>query len=93
MNNKVRYQRSSEAIHSEIEGEVVALNIERGQCFGMNQPASAIWRLLDQPRDLANLCAQLVEAYDVDRATCEADLTPLLETMLQDGLVEALPPG
>lgn len=93
MTSTVRYQRSSDAIHSEVGGEVVALNIERGQCFGMNEPASAIWRLLEHPRDIRELCARLVELYEVDRATCEADLGPLLETMVEDGLVQALPGG
>lgn len=84
------YQRSADAIHSEVEGEIVALHVEQGQCFGMNDVASAVWRLLDTPRDIQELCDELTVTYDVDRAECEADLRPLLATLLEDGLIRVV---
>ena len=81
------YVRSPDAIFSEIEGEFVALNINKGQCYGMDSIASKVWSLIDQPRSLEDICAALQEIYDVDPETCRDDVESLLTSLSKEGLV------
>jgi hypothetical protein len=81
------YVRSPDAIFSEIEGEFVALNINKGQCYGMDSIASRIWSLIDQPRSVEEICAALQQDYEVDLDTCRGDVESLLNALSKEGLV------
>jgi len=81
------YARAPDAIFSEVEGEFVALNINKGQCYGMDGIASRVWSLLDAPRSIEEICATLQSIYAVDSATCRADVQSLLNSLSEEGLV------
>jgi hypothetical protein len=81
------YVRSPDAIFSEVEGEFVALNINKGQCYGMDSIASRVWSLIDEPRSIEEICTTLEGIYDVDPATCRADVESLLTSLSREGLV------
>ena len=82
------YKRSQDAIFSEVGDDVVALHIQRGQCYGMEKVTADVWNLLAEPSDLERLCSRLVERYDVHPDECRADVARLLDQMLKEGLVE-----
>lgn len=84
-----RYVRSPDALFSEVDGEFVALNINKGQCYGMDSIASRVWNLLDEPRSLEEICTALQEIYDVDPGICRADVESLLNSLTREGLVRA----
>ncbi len=79
--------RTDEIVSSDLDGETVMLNIERGKYFGLDPIGSRIWNLLETPRSVASLCGQLVLEYDVDLDTCTADVRRLVASMLREGLV------
>jgi hypothetical protein len=81
------YVRSPDAIFSEIEGEFVALNINKGQCYGMDSIASKVWSLIEEPRSIEDICTTLESIYDVDPATCRSDVESLLSSLSKEGLV------
>lgn len=83
-----RYKRSAQALHSEIAGDVVALHIERGECFGMEDVTAEVWRLLAEPNDLDAMCASLTGSYGVDDEQCRTEVGQLLAEMEAAGLVE-----
>ena len=82
------YQRSPEAIFSEVGGDIVALNVERGACYGMEQVTAAVWQMLADPLTLEQLCDRLVEIYEVDPATCRTDVEALLGEFEAEGIVQ-----
>lgn len=83
-----RYKRSEQALHSEVGGDVVALHIDRGQCYGMEKVTADVWRLLAEPSDLDIICVQLQQQYDVDPDVCRSDVATLLVQMHSEGLIE-----
>lgn len=89
--------RPSGLVESELDGELTMMSIKSGKYYGLTSVASHIWRLLVDAQSLSvsALCDQLMDRYDVDRATCEAEVLPLLTSMAQEGLVTvgALPDG
>lgn len=81
-----RYQRSESAIFSTIAGEVVALDVQAGQCFGFNGVASAVWELLETPRSVDEICNSLRDRFDVGEAECRVDVEQLLATLTREGI-------
>jgi hypothetical protein len=77
-------------VEAEIDGEVVALNIERGSCYGLNRVGSRIWGLLASPVCIGDLCATLLAEYRVDSDVCERQVLDLLEELRSEGLIAAL---
>ncbi|MFL6844993.1 MAG: PqqD family peptide modification chaperone [Allosphingosinicella sp.] len=84
-------ERRGEMIEAEVDGEIVALHIENGACYGFNGTATRVWALTEQPIRLSELKEKLLEEFDVDPATCETQLRELLDELAADGLVEIRP--
>ena len=61
--------RKAGIIEAEIEGEVVALNIETGTCYGLNQVGSRIWHMLATSPRVGDICKALLAEYAVGRLT------------------------
>jgi len=82
--------RKTGFIEAEIDGEVVALNIEQGTCYGMNQVASRIWKLLEVPARISVVCETLVAEYAVPDDVCEQQVLELLEELCAEGMITKL---
>jgi hypothetical protein len=83
--------RNTEILEAELDGEVMALNVENGICYGFNKIGSRIWKILAEPGRVSDLCARLIAEYEVDEATCERQVLDLLEELRGGGLVELSP--
>lgn len=86
------YARATGILDSPVGPDFVALNIQRGKCFGMENVSAEVWRLLANPRSLDQLCGELSAIYDVDDETCRADVSELLVEMIDMGLIEPRSP-
>jgi hypothetical protein len=84
-------RRTGEMIEAEVDGELVALHVDNGTCYGFNGTATRIWAMIEQPRRLSELKEELLQEFDVDPSTCEAQLKDLLDELAADGLVEIRP--
>jgi hypothetical protein len=83
--------RRGELLEAEVDGELVALHVDSGTCYGFNGTATRIWAMTETPRRLSEIRDALVAEFDVDSATCEAQLTELVREFAADGLVELQP--
>ena len=87
MDGKMLVARCAGLIEADVDGEMVALNIEQGNFCGFNATATQVWRLIEQPRTLDAICDALMREHIVDRETCMRDVSALLDTLRQEGLV------
>lgn len=90
MNASARFVRCEDMLEAEVNDEIVALDVARGQCFGMNEVASAVWRMLAEPKSIDEICDALSTDYDVDAATCQAEVRHLMSELQNEGLVKEL---
>jgi hypothetical protein len=88
---ETRLRQAPSMLQSEVDGDVVALNIDRGMCYGLNNIGSRIWRLLEQWTTLGSICSTLTREYDVDPQTCEAEVRRLLNELAEERLIEVQP--
>lgn len=82
------YRRNAATMSAEVGEDVVALQADRGFAYGMEEVTAAVWRLLEQPRDLSSIVHALTQQYDVDPEECRTDIADLLSEMTAEGLVE-----
>jgi len=82
------YRRSDQALFAEVGKDVVALHVVNGQCFGMENVAAEVWNLLAEPTSVEQLCADLVDRYEVEPETCHREVVALLEQFEQEGLIQ-----
>ncbi|MCW3838135.1 PqqD family protein [Sphingomonas canadensis] len=74
-------------ISSELGDELMMMNIERGIYVGLNAMGAHIWRLIEAPRAVGDICAALVDAFEVDAGTCRAEVEAFVDKMEARGLV------
>jgi hypothetical protein len=79
---------ASRQVFVEVDGEFIILNTDTGMYYGLEDVGAHLWRQLQQPTAVADLCAAVRSDYDVDAARCERDITALLAQMTTEGLVE-----
>lgn len=87
MSESVPISRSLQALFAEIDGEAVLLNLQNGKCFAVNQTGCEIWKLLEQPTTLTNICKGLSMSFDVEPSAIEGEVQAWLARLEENGLV------
>jgi hypothetical protein len=80
-------ERRLEVLEADLHGDRIALSIDTGTCYGFNATASRIWELLETPRAVRAIVADLVRRFEVDAERCERETLALLRDLAADGLV------
>ena len=78
--------RNPRLIAADMDGDTVMMSIESGEYFGLGGVGTRIWELIATPHTLAQLVTAICAEYDVDAATCEADVRRFLDDLLSNGL-------
>ncbi len=83
--------RRGDLITSELsDNELVMLSIPRGQYFGVDETAKAIWDALSGPCSVRELVAHLLTRFAVDRETCEREVSAFVNELLAGELVDVV---
>ncbi len=85
-----RYQRVSDIVSTDMDGERVMMSLDQGAYFGLGGIGGTIWDMLDQPRSIAELEAQVMTQYAVDAETCRTDVAAFLTDLERNGLVRTV---
>ena len=93
MNDQTLVLRKPGLIEAEVDGEIVALHVDNGTCYGFNSTASIVWRMIEQPMTFADVRDALLRDFEVEPDVCAAQLTDLLGELERDGLIELRPDG
>ena len=83
---------SSVPVATEVNGEVVLMNLERDRCYGLGSTGSDIWRRLSLPIRVSELSTQLRQEYDSAPGEIEADVLRTLKELAAEGLIEVRAP-
>ena len=78
-------------LSTNLAGEVVILDIEKGTYFGLTEVGAHIWGLIQEPCRIADLVDGVVAEYEVTRETAEADVKELIADLASRGLVDVDP--
>jgi hypothetical protein len=75
-------------VFSAVGDEVVILNPQNGNYYGLDPLGARIWALIQEPTVVSQVRDTLLAEYEVDIEECERDLLEILEHMAAQGLIE-----
>jgi hypothetical protein len=81
------FQRDPATLEASVGTDTVLCSAGSGKFCDVNAVGSRIWRLLEQPRSIAEIVSGLRERYAVDEATCLRDIEPFLATLEEAHLI------
>jgi len=84
---------ADEVLSSDLGTEHVLLNLRDGTYYGLENVGSHIWKLVQKPISVAEICNAIVETHEVDEGRCRRDVVNLLGELLKRRLVELLAPA
>jgi hypothetical protein len=64
------------------------MDVTTGYLFKLNQTATSVWESLAEPISVVDLCARLAAEYGMRNSECLADVSELLESLQQGGLIK-----
>ncbi|MBU7583787.1 MAG: lasso peptide biosynthesis PqqD family chaperone [Nostoc sp. TH1S01] len=79
---------SKEQICSELQGEVVILDIKSGAYYGLNQVGASVWNFIQSPKTVKEIQDAILAEYEVEAEVCKQDISTLLEDLAAKGLIE-----
>lgn len=82
-------KRTERFAETEIDDEVVVMDLEKGDFFSFRDTALEIWRLADGTRDQAGIVTALAQDFDVTESMIAADVAAFLEQVMAAGLLAA----
>jgi hypothetical protein len=81
-------------VTAELNDELVILQIDQGEYYGLNAVGANIWEQIQEPRTVAEIRDRLVSQYpDVDPERCAEDAIELIQELVEAGLAVVVPPG
>ena len=92
MNNELTNQTiivaTKQQVSCDLGEEAAILNMKNSVYYGLDPVGARIWRLLQQPRSIAEIRDVIASEYDVSAERAESDLRELIGKLLSEGLVE-----
>lgn len=82
-------RRRPDAITAEVGDESVILDGERGDFLQLNVTGARIWALLEQPRTIGEVCAELATQHDAPPERIRADVVAFVAAIDARGLIVA----
>ncbi|WP_234885153.1 lasso peptide biosynthesis PqqD family chaperone, partial [Clostridium tarantellae] len=85
MENKILLEdvviQNKEIDATDLNGEKVMMNLDKGQYFMLNEVASRIWDITDEPTKVSEIISTLLEEYEIDNETCEKTVIEFLSKL------------
>ena len=83
-----RLVRPQETIATEIDREIILMDIEAGSYYGLEGPARSVWEALSSPISYGQLLDKITAEYEIDYAECSKDLQSFLQDLVDQGLLQ-----
>jgi len=79
---------SDKVFAQEVDGEMVLLDMNSENYFGLNEIGTDIWQAMQEKRFLQNVYESLLEQYEVEPEVLEKDLLDFVKKLQESGLVK-----
>ncbi len=76
-----------------LSDEAVLVNLKTECYLGLNAVGARMWNVLTTADSVQSAYEALLREYDVESSRLRADLTGFLDQLVDQQLIEAIPPG
>lgn len=78
------FQRNdTDFLSAEVDNETVLMHLKDSGYLGLNDVATVIWQLLQQPKSFKVIVEALLQKYEVEAAQCEEEVRAVLGRMVR----------
>lgn len=82
-----RFLISGNALCTEVDGESVILDMDKGCYFGLDEIGTHIWTLLGEGHCLREIISLLCQSYDIEEDKCQEDVVAISTELVREGLL------
>ena len=72
---------------TDLDGEKVMMNLDKGEYFMMNEVGSRIWEIISEPINVKEIISTLRNEYEVDEETCKDTVIEFLGILDNSDLI------
>lgn len=83
--------RRGDWLSAQVGDEIVMMSAQNGFYIGLNAVGARIWGLLERPRAIDEICARLVEEFDVMPNACRTEVESFLAELERHGAIVMAP--
>ena len=87
--NQMIFRRKPDVVSANLGAELAVLDLPGESYLGFNATASHVWRILQDPLTLEQICAAMTAEFEVEPALCATEVESLLKKLLAAGLITA----
>ncbi|MDY6012183.1 lasso peptide biosynthesis PqqD family chaperone [Clostridium sp.] len=85
LNAKIVQNKEIDA--SDIDGDKVMMNLEKGMYFSLNSVGSRIWDIIENPTTADEIIKILLNEYDIAEEKCREAVVSFLKGLEVNGLI------
>ena len=74
----------------EVDGEMVLLDMNSENYFGLDEVGTAIWQAMQEKEKLQEVFEVLLSQYEVEEEVLKKDLMSFVEKLQESGLIEVV---
>ena len=90
INIDTKIKKNKNIEDTDLDGNKVMMNLQKGRYFMMNEVGSRIWELINEPIKVNYIIDELLNEYRVDRATCEKEVMNFIQELFNGDLIEVI---
>lgn len=80
--------RNGDVFAGVVDNETVAMNVQSGKYYHLNETGSRIFALLEEPRSVQLLCEELQTQFRADEEVLRQDILDFIGEMAGMGLIQ-----
>ncbi len=77
-------------VHELIDGEVIIVNLKKGDYYSLMNVAADIWEAIDKGGALAQIVSQLSHSYEGDLSTIREGVQQFIKELIEEDIVTEL---
>lgn len=75
---------------TDLDGEKVIMNLEKGKYFSLNEMGSIIWEIINKETSVKKIIKLLITEYDVEESICEECVFEYLNNLDNINLIKVI---
>lgn len=87
INKETILSRKPDLDCTELDGDIVMMDLDKGEYFMLNPVANSIWENIESPIAVSDLISNLMTEYEVDEKTCYLNVIDFLGKLNDSNLL------
>ncbi len=88
INSDTVISRRDALLSNNLGADVVMMDIEQGNYYGLEAVAARIWEMTEKPVSVGSLCENLTAEYDIAPEKCREEVVGFLDDLLQHKIIQ-----